>query len=201
MALRPWACGREFRVDSLSASQHELLEQDGPIPADFVAHDEFRKEEEIPVVDMALFDGDADGVKRNVQLMVAACEEWGYFYLVNHGVELQLMHKVEQQAYEFFSLSTAEKMKHPSQYSLLEKVKRWSEWVAIKPAEANLDEYDNQLSPPDNNQEFSYPSHTPSVVVALSIWLQAHSLVCFMLLHVQNYLISCWQFGLMHGAG
>ena len=154
-SLRSWACGREFRVDSLSASQNQLLEHDGPVPADFVGHDEFQKDEEIPVVDMALFDGDTDAVKRNVLQMVAACEEWGYFYLINHGVELQLMHKVEQQAYDFFSMSTVEKSKHSSHYSLLEKVKRWSEWVTIKPAEGKLDEYDNQLSPPDNNHEFS----------------------------------------------
>lgn len=124
------------------------------MPTDFVAHDEFLKDEAIPIVDMALFDGAADAVKRNVEQMVVACEEWGYFYLINHGVELQLMQKVEQQAYDFFSLSTLEKSKHSS-HSLLEKVKRWSEWITINPAEGNLDEYDNQLSPPDNNQEFS----------------------------------------------
>ena len=155
--LHSWAWGRGFRVDSLSVSLHQLLVHDGPVPTDFVGHDEFLTDEEIPVVDMALFDGDTDTVKKKcTQQMVAACEDWGYFYLINHGVELRLMHKVEQQAYNFFSLSTVEKSKHSSEYSLLEKVKRWSEWLTIKPAEGNLDEYDNQISPPDNNHEFSF---------------------------------------------
>ncbi|XP_024383700.1 protein LATERAL BRANCHING OXIDOREDUCTASE 1 isoform X2 [Physcomitrium patens] len=150
-----WACGREFRVDSLSISQQNLLVNDGPTSVDFVRHDEFLKDDEIPVVDMALFEGDADTSKKSVEQMVNACEEWGYFYLVNHGVELELMEKVETQAYEFFQLSTAEKEKHASHYSLLEKVKRWSEGIILKPAETNLDDYDNQLSPPENNHEFS----------------------------------------------
>lgn len=154
--MHPCGCGREFRVESLSASQHELLVHDGPAPGDFVNHDEFSNDESIPVVDMALFEaGDADTVKRNVEQMVGACQDWGYFFLVNHGVDLELMQKVEQQAYEFFSMSVVEKAKHSSHYSLLEKVKRWSEGVTIKPAETNLNEYDNQLSPPESNREFS----------------------------------------------
>lgn len=98
-------------------------------------------------------------------------QEWGYFFLINHGVDMELMQKVQEQAYEFFSMSAVEKAKHASQYSLLEKVKRWSEGVTIKPAETNLDEYDNQLSPPDNNHEFSCVSilslKTPIAVVGL----------------------------------
>jgi len=149
-------CWRDFRVESLSASQHALLEHEGPRPSDFVGHDEFSEDESIPVVDMALFE-DADIVKKkkNVEHMVETCQDWGYFFLVNHGVDLELMQKVQEQAYEFFSMSAVEKAKHSSQYSLLEKVKRWSEGVTIKPAETNLDEYDNQLSPPENNHEFS----------------------------------------------
>lgn len=149
-------CGRNFRVENLSASQHALLVHEGPRPRDFVGHDEFSKDVSIPVVDMSLFE-DADTVrkKKNVEHMVEACQDWGYFFLVNHGVDLALMQKVEEQAYEFFSMSEVEKVKHSSQYSLLEKVKRWSEGVTIKPAETNLDEYDNQLSPPEDNHQFS----------------------------------------------
>lgn len=73
--IRRWACGRDFRVDSLSISQQDLLVHDGPPPTDFVGHDEFSEDEAIPVVDMALFKStDADAVKKNVEHMVAACQ-------------------------------------------------------------------------------------------------------------------------------
>ncbi|XP_073395436.1 leucoanthocyanidin dioxygenase isoform X2 [Physcomitrium patens] len=149
------AHGRESRVGSVSVCQHDLLVHSSPAFSNFVNRKGFLKDETIPEMDMALFDADAHTVKKNVEKMVGACEQWGYFYLINHGVELELMQKVEKQAYEFFSLSAAEEVKHPSQCSLLGKIKWWSGRVAVKPAETDLDEYNNQLSFSENNHEFS----------------------------------------------
>ncbi|KAF5752738.1 Gibberellin 2-beta-dioxygenase isoform 1 [Tripterygium wilfordii] len=44
-------------------------------------------------------------------LLVKACEEFGFFKLVNHGVPLNFMTRLEEQALNFFTLSQSEKDK------------------------------------------------------------------------------------------
>lgn len=43
--------------------------------------------------------------------IVKACEEYGFFKVVNHGVSLELMNKLEAEAVKFFSQSQSEKDK------------------------------------------------------------------------------------------
>ncbi|KAJ8762033.1 hypothetical protein K2173_006635 [Erythroxylum novogranatense] len=58
---------------------------------------------QIPVVDFA----DPDAKTR----MVRACEEYGFFKLVNHGVSLDFITNLETQALNFFNLPQSEKDK------------------------------------------------------------------------------------------
>ncbi|KAG0597869.1 hypothetical protein M758_12G026800 [Ceratodon purpureus] len=61
----------------------------------------------IPVIDMAGLDGDN---KDQVMADVAkACEEWGFFQVVNHGVPPVLMQEIQQVSKDFFALSPEEK--------------------------------------------------------------------------------------------
>ncbi|XP_058104214.1 S-norcoclaurine synthase 1-like [Magnolia sinica] len=76
------------------------------IQVDPVSYDERL---EIPVVDLSrLFD------QRFSQLEMAklhqACQEWGFFQLINHGVADEVTEKMKADTYEFFKLPLEEKM-------------------------------------------------------------------------------------------
>lgn len=153
-----------FGYHDLSASLDGTSLHDSLISekcVDFISVDDEEEvvpcEDQVPVVDMSKFQSDdVATLKQNIDAMVSACKGWGYFLLINHGVDLAIMEKVEEQAYDYFLLPGEEKPKQSTVHvSLREKVKRWSEGLFIKPSQGNLDEYDNKLSPPDNDKEFS----------------------------------------------
>ncbi|EEF30909.1 2-oxoglutarate-Fe(II) type oxidoreductase hxnY [Ricinus communis] len=60
----------------------------------------------LPIVDLSLPDhfSTANSIRQ-------ACVEYGFFYLVNHGIEQELIAKVFEESKKFFSLPFAEKMK------------------------------------------------------------------------------------------
>ncbi|KAH9627296.1 hypothetical protein KSS87_013541 [Heliosperma pusillum] len=63
---------------------------------------------QVPIIDMGgLISGD------DVELMKLhlACQEWGFFQLINHGVKLSLVEKLKIEIQEFFNLSIEEKKK------------------------------------------------------------------------------------------
>ncbi|CAA7388591.1 unnamed protein product [Spirodela intermedia] len=71
--------------------------------------------EKVPVVDMsklAVGGGHGDGGHELAKL-ASACEEWGFFQVVNHGVEEELMARMEALAMEFFMLPLEEKERYP----------------------------------------------------------------------------------------
>lgn len=58
---------------------------------------------EIPMIDLS---------KPNVKnLLVKACEEFGFFKVINHGVPMELISSLESEALKFFSLFQYEKEK------------------------------------------------------------------------------------------
>ncbi|PKI64091.1 gibberellin 3-beta-dioxygenase 1-like [Punica granatum] len=57
----------------------------------------------LPIIDL----GDLDASK----MMGQACESWGMFQVINHGIPLTLFRDVESEARAFFSLAAEEKMK------------------------------------------------------------------------------------------
>ncbi|KAL6951855.1 hypothetical protein U1Q18_048969 [Sarracenia purpurea var. burkii] len=67
-------------------------------------------EDPIPTIDFSLLtSGNPDQRSRVIQELGKACEEWGFFVLVNHGVEESLMNAVMDACEEFFNLSEEEK--------------------------------------------------------------------------------------------
>eukprot|EP01018_Ginkgo_biloba_P027849 Gb_29563 [translate_table: standard] len=73
-----------------------------------VPYNAFSKE--IPVICLANFQGAERG--RVVQEVKAACEEWGIFQIVNHGVSQELTAQIMNMARGFFSLPLEEKMEY-----------------------------------------------------------------------------------------
>ncbi|KAL4321263.1 protein SRG1-like [Arachis ipaensis] len=45
--------------------------------------------------------------------LATACKNWGFFQVVNHGVDLNLMESIEKMSNEFFMLPLEEKQKYP----------------------------------------------------------------------------------------
>ncbi|KAH7314860.1 hypothetical protein KP509_21G024600 [Ceratopteris richardii] len=78
-------------------------EQDRPssIPDD----NEASSRTEIPIIDMA------DDEQTLIRNLANACESWGVFYIVNHGVPAELLNNVREKALELFSLPPSTKMR------------------------------------------------------------------------------------------
>ncbi|XP_028776055.1 flavonol synthase/flavanone 3-hydroxylase [Neltuma alba] len=61
---------------------------------------------EIPVIDLSL-----GNVEELVSQVGSACEAWGFFQIINHGVPVELHRKIETCAKKFFDQSMEEKKK------------------------------------------------------------------------------------------
>ncbi|XP_065880167.1 S-norcoclaurine synthase 1-like [Euphorbia lathyris] len=60
---------------------------------------------QIPVVDMAKL-----GEQNEMALLHTACQHWGFFQLINHGIEEQVIENMKKDTEEFFKLPLEEKM-------------------------------------------------------------------------------------------
>lgn len=63
----------------------------------------------IPVIDV----GELQRGEEELNKLKLACEEWGFFQVVNHGIEEELLDAMEKVAREFFMLPLEEKEKYP----------------------------------------------------------------------------------------
>ncbi|KAA8536407.1 hypothetical protein F0562_028885 [Nyssa sinensis] len=67
-------------------------------------------EDSIPVIDFSLLtSGDPDQRSKFIQDLSKACEDWGGFMLINHGVPESLMKAMVEASKEFFNLTEEEK--------------------------------------------------------------------------------------------
>lgn len=78
-----------------------------------VAYNQFSND--IPVISLAGIDDEegAGGEKRReiCHNIVAACEDWGIFQVVDHGVDAELASEMTRLAKEFFALPPEEKLR------------------------------------------------------------------------------------------
>ncbi|ERN16958.1 protein SRG1 [Amborella trichopoda] len=70
-----------------------------------------RSTTQVPVIDMSRLLGRES--QNELAKLARACEEWGFFQVVNHGVDRALLEKMEGVAKEFFMLPLEEKEKYP----------------------------------------------------------------------------------------
>ncbi|KAF7852017.1 hypothetical protein BT93_L1111 [Corymbia citriodora subsp. variegata] len=67
---------------------------------------------QVPVIDMSkLSSSDSDLVESELEKLDAACRDWGFFQLMNHGVSCSLVEEVKLGIQEFFKLPMEEKRK------------------------------------------------------------------------------------------
>ncbi|KAG8480931.1 hypothetical protein CXB51_025602 [Gossypium anomalum] len=65
---------------------------------------------DIPIIDLSkLMKTDKDEVMQ----LKTACEEWGFFQVLNHGIDLNVVEDIEKVAKDFFMLPLQEKQKYP----------------------------------------------------------------------------------------
>ncbi|KAI7743650.1 hypothetical protein M8C21_023675 [Ambrosia artemisiifolia] len=68
----------------------------------------------IPVIDFKkLMTGNKEEFHFEILKLSASCEEWGFFQVINHDIEVDLLENIEKVAMEFFMLPVEEKQKYP----------------------------------------------------------------------------------------
>ncbi|KAL3696161.1 hypothetical protein R1sor_010237 [Riccia sorocarpa] len=105
-----------------------------------VKHDEFLDclDDQIPVIDLTpLGTNDEEALGNVIAKVRSAVEEWGFFQVVNHGVPLELIDRLEKEAVAFFSLPLEEKKKVcrtfdlPTGYNNAELTKNHRDWKEV----------------------------------------------------------------------
>jgi len=69
----------------------------------------------IPVIDMELLSGENDCRQKEMEKLAMACEEWGFFQVVNHGIPGSLMEQMKRITREFVLLPLQEKVEYAVQ--------------------------------------------------------------------------------------
>ena len=74
-----------------------------------------RNEEQMQVIDRAILqmeDGPGSYSQRTRECMARACKTWGFFQLINHGIDASLLRKVKEVSIEFFKEPEEEKLRY-----------------------------------------------------------------------------------------
>uniref|UniRef100_A0A2P2JZV8 Oxidoreductase family protein n=1 Tax=Rhizophora mucronata TaxID=61149 RepID=A0A2P2JZV8_RHIMU len=113
----------------------------GEIDPAFIQDPEYRPElkpiepDEIPVISLSV--SSPSDIERILSEIGDACQKWGFFQVINHGVSLELRQKVEKLAKEFFNQPLEEKLKvkrnevYPVGYYDGEHTKNVRDWKEV----------------------------------------------------------------------
>ncbi|KAF8394536.1 hypothetical protein HHK36_020747 [Tetracentron sinense] len=69
---------------------------------------------QIPIIDLSkLIKGNKDQSQSELLKLYSSCKDWGFFQVINHGIETSLLEAIEKVAMDFFMLPLEEKEKYP----------------------------------------------------------------------------------------
>ncbi|GLU08361.1 hypothetical protein SLE2022_252790 [Rubroshorea leprosula] len=110
-----------IKVGHIDDVQELRKEKPTTIPERFVRDKAERPEpmvlsspRDIPVINFSkLIKGNKDEQYDEVSKLRTACEDWGFFQVVNHEIDLSLLEGIEKVAKDFFMLPLEEKKKYP----------------------------------------------------------------------------------------
>jgi len=113
---------------------------------------EIAEGESIPIIDVSGLDKTPAERHEAIKNLGQACRDWGFFQVVNHGIPESLISSMLDAAYQFFSLSSEEKMKYETK-DVLNPVRYGTSF------NAKVDQIFNWR---DYLKHYSYPElHTP----------------------------------------
>nr|ABK22814.1 unknown [Picea sitchensis] len=113
---------------------------------------EIAEGESIPIIDLSAMDKSPEERLEAIKYLGQACAHWGFFQVVNHGIQESLITSMLEAAHQFFSLSSQEKLKYEST-DVLNPVRYGTSF------NAKVDQFFNWR---DYLKHFSYPQlHTP----------------------------------------
>lgn len=62
----------------------------------------------VPIIDISSLvnnkNDHGEGIKANIRKISDACEQWGFFYIVNHGVDIKFIEKTIELGLKFFKM-------------------------------------------------------------------------------------------------
>ncbi|KAK6928949.1 Isopenicillin N synthase-like, Fe(2+) 2OG dioxygenase domain [Dillenia turbinata] len=145
----------------------------------------------IPLIDLSALINSSDGLSNSkaiaglVEQVGDACEKWGFFQIINHGVPFESRKKIEEAQREFFSLPLQEKLKvrrdmvNPLGYYDTELTKNVRDWKEV----FDFMTQDPTVAPashePDNNevklminQWPDYPSNLREVCLEYAVEME-----------------------------
>ncbi|RYR18755.1 hypothetical protein Ahy_B03g063360 isoform B [Arachis hypogaea] len=78
----------------------------------------------IPVIDYSLlFTGTPDQRAKTIHDLGRACEEWGFFMVINHSVPKSLMEKMVDQVFAFFNLKEEDKQEYAGNKNVTDPIR------------------------------------------------------------------------------
>ncbi|CAM6103863.1 unnamed protein product [Calypogeia fissa] len=91
--------------------------KNGPNPAEIIGKTSrlVISEQQMPTIDMAMLeleDLSSTSRKEMSEYMAKACETWGFFQLINHGLDASLLEKVKEVSIGFFKKPEEEKLEY-----------------------------------------------------------------------------------------
>ncbi|GAB4853953.1 hypothetical protein Ancab_018161 [Ancistrocladus abbreviatus] len=148
--------------------------------------------EEIPIIDISAATASSVGIAE----ISAACQNWGFFQVINHGVPREKRQKVEEAARRFFALPLEEKKKvrrdrvNPLGYYDSEHTKNVRDWKEIfdftienptlVPASPHEDDDDTEIAQLRNQ----WPHFPPDFRAACEDYAQEMVKLCYKLLEL-----------------